>query len=146
MALPLLPIPERNFIWERVLKHPPVAPPNEVNWPPLSNLQKFVGYVEETWFTKPYNTWCFFGGGRVKNTNRAESWNSVIAKLYDHKPKYSVFVHDQQLLFSKAEKRIEALNRGERARAQESKYKTLVEHILAYETEYSASMAQVTTF
>uniref|UniRef100_A0A914Y500 Transposase n=1 Tax=Panagrolaimus superbus TaxID=310955 RepID=A0A914Y500_9BILA len=145
MALPLLPIEERNFIWEKILKNPPAAPPNTTDWPTTEVTSKFVNYVETTWLTKPYNTWCFFGGGRVKNTNRSESWNSVISKLSDQKPKLNVFIHDQQLLFSKAEKRIEALLKGEKARDQEKKYKALVDRITAYEEEYLKTLPTATT-
>uniref|UniRef100_A0AC34FKE3 OTU domain-containing protein n=1 Tax=Panagrolaimus sp. ES5 TaxID=591445 RepID=A0AC34FKE3_9BILA len=65
MALPLLPIEERNFIWEKVLKNPPVAPPNARDWPSAAATKKFIDYVRTTWLTKPFNTWCFFGGGRA---------------------------------------------------------------------------------
>jgi hypothetical protein len=142
MALPLLPIEERDFIWEKVLRNPPAAPEGEQTWP-VQEMQSFVEYVENTWFTKPGNSWCFFNGGRVKNTNRSEGWHSVIAKLYDRKPKYNVFIHDMQLLFSKAEKRLEALKRGEKAREQEKKYKILVDRIQAYEDELVESLQSV---
>uniref|UniRef100_A0A914Q2L7 MULE transposase domain-containing protein n=1 Tax=Panagrolaimus davidi TaxID=227884 RepID=A0A914Q2L7_9BILA len=142
MALPLLPIDERDFIWEKVLRNPPAAPEAEQTWP-VQEMQSFVEYVENTWFTKPGNSWCFFNGGRVKNTNRSEGWHSVIAKLYDRKPKYNVFIHDMQLLFSKAEKRLEALKRGEKAREQEKKYKILVDRIQAYEDELVESLQSV---
>lgn len=145
MALPFLPIAERNFVWENALQLPPLPPADEPEWPSLA-LNNMVTYMANTWFNMSGNVWLFYGCGRVKNTNRSESWHSIMSKHYPHKPKYNVFLNDQQLVFSKSEQRISNLLAGARAKPQQPKYRKLVEKIEEYEQEHAQQLHNVSLY